>query len=75
MASDPHDEVGRAQDAAASLGLKGVFDAQPQETIFGKILKKEIPADVVYEDDKVIERLVMVDKPKRVLQMHDHQSS
>lgn len=25
-----------------------------EETIFDKILKKEIPADVVYEDDKIL---------------------
>ncbi len=52
MTSDPRDEVGRAQDAAVSVG-GGVSSVQPQETIFTKILNKEIPADIVYEDDRV----------------------
>ena len=30
------------------------------DTIFGKILRKEIPADVVYEDDKVFNFQVLV---------------
>ncbi|KAI1725430.1 HIT domain-containing protein [Ditylenchus destructor] len=28
--------------------------ADPQDTIFGKIIKKEIPAKIIYEDDSVI---------------------
>lgn len=36
------DEVSKAQGATAG-----------GETIFGKILRKEIPAKVIYEDDKV----------------------
>ena len=36
--------------------------AQPTEdTIFGKILRKEIPCDFIYEDDKVIQS-VIIDK-------------
>ncbi|MFH1569002.1 MAG: histidine triad nucleotide-binding protein [Gemmatimonadota bacterium] len=26
----------------------------PQDTIFGKIIRREIPADIVYEDDEAI---------------------
>lgn len=36
------DEVDRAQTAAAG-----------GDTIFGKIIRKEIPAKILYEDDKV----------------------
>lgn len=28
--------------------------SQPQETIFSKIIRREIPADIVYEDDQAI---------------------
>lgn len=45
------DEVGKAHAAAAGVGNSSV---PPQPTIFTKILNKEIPADIVYEDDKVI---------------------
>lgn len=27
--------------------------SQNEDTVFGKILRKEIPADIIYEDDKV----------------------
>ena len=37
--------------AAASVG--NVSMQQSQNTIFSKILRKEIPADIVHEDDKV----------------------
>lgn len=37
------DEVAKAQSAQAS-----------EDTIFGKILRKEIPCDFIYEDDQVI---------------------
>ena len=37
------DEVAKAQTAEAG-----------GDTIFGKIIRKEIPADIVYEDDQVI---------------------
>lgn len=36
------DEVAKAQSAQAS-----------EDTIFGKILRKEIPCDFIYEDDQV----------------------
>ena len=39
------DEVSRA--AAASVRKP------PSETVFSRILNKELPADIVYEDDKV----------------------
>ena len=45
------DEVGKAHAAAAGVGNSS---KPPQPTIFTKILNKEIPADIVYEDDKVI---------------------
>ena len=45
------DEVGKAHAAAAGVGNSS---EPPQPTIFTKILNKEIPADIVYEDDKVI---------------------
>ena len=48
--SQPHDEVTKAHAAAAEVANASVF---PQTTIFTKILNKEIPADIVYEDDKV----------------------
>ncbi len=52
FSTDPHDEVTRAQvAAAASVGNSST--QQLQSTIFAKILRKEIPADIVYEDDKV----------------------
>ena len=44
------DEVGKAHAAAAGVGNES---APPQPTIFTKILNKEIPADIVYEDNKV----------------------
>ena len=49
MTSDPSDEVARAHGAAASIGNV----SHPLPTIFTKILNKEIPADIVYEDEKV----------------------
>ena len=41
------DEVKKAQDAAATPIKKGT-------TIFQKIIDKEIPAKIVYEDDEVL---------------------
>ncbi|XP_031562817.1 histidine triad nucleotide-binding protein 1-like [Actinia tenebrosa] len=41
-----NDEVDKAKAAAK--------ENKNSETIFGKILKKEIPADIIYEDDKSI---------------------
>ena len=38
-------EVEKAQAAAVS-----------EDTIFGKILRKEIPCNFIYEDDKVVSR-------------------
>ena len=39
------DEVSRAAAASASK--------PPSETVFSRILNKDLPADIVYEDDKV----------------------
>lgn len=39
-------EVDKAQSAAAS--------AKSQPTIFDKIISKEIPADIIYEDDQCL---------------------
>ncbi len=50
------DEVAKAQ--AASAG---------GDTIFGKIIRKEIPADIIYEDDQVIRNCVRKDGPYSVL--------
>ena len=38
---------------AAAVGV-GNASVPPQPTIFTKILNKEIPTDIVYEDDKII---------------------
>ena len=43
-----NDEVEKAKLASVAAEKY-----QPQDTIFGKILRKEIPADIIYEDDKV----------------------
>lgn len=43
------DEVTKAKEAA-EIHSSGKYTSG--DTIFGKILRKEIPADVVYEDDK-----------------------
>ena len=45
-----NDEVKNAK-LAAEVAEKYQF--QPQDTIFSKILRKEIPADIIYEDEKV----------------------
>ena len=45
------DEVGKVHAAAVGVGYESV---SPQPTIFTKILNKEIPVDIVYEDNKVI---------------------
>lgn len=38
--------------------------AKPTEdTIFGQILRKEIPCKFIYEDDKVIQNCDKIDKP------------
>jgi histidine triad (HIT) family protein len=39
------DEVVKAQSA--------VPPSDANDTIFGKIIRKEIPADIIYEDDQV----------------------
>lgn len=44
-----NDEVEKAKLASVAAEKY-----QPQDTIFGKILRKEIPADIIYEDDKAI---------------------
>mmetsp|Transcript_34211 Transcript_34211/g.82371 ORF Transcript_34211/g.82371 Transcript_34211/m.82371 type:complete len:259 (+) Transcript_34211:189-965(+) len=52
MSSSPsssNDEVQKAQAAAADAGSKKEDEGTP--TIFDKIISKEIPADVIYEDD------------------------
>lgn len=43
-----NDEVEKAK-----LASEAAEKYQPQDTIFGKILRKEIPADIIYEDEKV----------------------
>ena len=42
--SSSSDEVKKAAEAASSVG---------HPTIFSKIVDKSIPADIIYEDDKV----------------------
>ena len=42
------DEVSKAQAAANSASTSS------KPTIFARILKREIPADIIHEDDKVI---------------------
>jgi hypothetical protein len=41
------------------LGTEAPKDLQ-EDTIFGKIVRKEIPANIIYEDDKVFYRISMV---------------
>ena len=48
-----NDEVEKAKLAAEAAEK---YQFQPQDTIFGKILRKEIPADIIYEDEKVSAR-------------------
>ena len=60
------DEVGKAHAAAAGVGNSS---EPPQPTIFTKILNKEIPADIVYEDDKVI-NYHLPPPPPQVLCVH-----
>ena len=45
--------TGKCNDEVEKAKLAGAEKYQPQDTIFGKILRKEIPADIIYEDDKV----------------------
>lgn len=45
-----NDEVDKAKLAAEAADK---YQFQPQDTIFGKIIRKEIPADIIYEDEKV----------------------
>eukprot|EP00529_Nitzschia_sp_RCC80_P027395 CAMPEP_0113498936 /NCGR_PEP_ID=MMETSP0014_2-20120614/31466_1 /TAXON_ID=2857 /ORGANISM="Nitzschia sp." /LENGTH=254 /DNA_ID=CAMNT_0000393049 /DNA_START=239 /DNA_END=1003 /DNA_ORIENTATION=+ /assembly_acc=CAM_ASM_000159 len=47
--SSSNDEVQKAQAAAADAGSKKEDEGTP--TIFDKIISKEIPADVIYEDE------------------------
>ena len=47
------DEAEKAKLAAEAAEK---YQFQPQDTIFGKILRKEIPADIIYEDEKVSAR-------------------
>ncbi|XP_033097656.1 uncharacterized HIT-like protein Synpcc7942_1390 [Anneissia japonica] len=47
--SNSSDEVEKATAAAARFKY-----AQPEPTIFSKILDKTIPADIIYEDDRCI---------------------
>ena len=48
-----NDEVKNAKLAAEAAGK---YQFQPQDTIFSKILRKEIPADIIYEDEEVSAR-------------------
>lgn len=43
------DEVKKAQEAAD----KGAAGAGSEPTIFARILNKEIPANIIHEDEKV----------------------
>ena len=47
---DCNDEVKKAKLAAEAAEK---YQFQPQDTIFSKILRKEIPADIIYEDEQV----------------------
>ena len=48
-----NDEVEKAKLASEAAEK---YQFQPQDTIFGKILRKEVPADIIYEDEKVSAR-------------------
>ena len=48
-----NDEVEKAKLASEAAEK---YHFQPQDTIFGKILRKEVPADIIYEDEKVSAR-------------------
>ena len=48
-----NDEVEKAKLAAEAADKYSKYQFQPQDTIFSKIIRKEIPADIVYEDEKV----------------------
>ena len=48
-----NDEVKKAKLSAEAAEK---YQFQPQDTIFSKILRKEIPADIIYEDEKVSAR-------------------
>ena len=48
---DSDNEVERARDAAERV--RQHTSTQEQDTVFSKILRKEIPADIIYEDNKV----------------------
>ena len=52
--SDCSDEVKKAQFAADPANKY-----KPEDSIFAKILRKEIPADIVYEDEKVRGSLII----------------
>ncbi|XP_064628926.1 uncharacterized HIT-like protein slr1234 isoform X4 [Lineus longissimus] len=45
-----HDEVKAAKEAQEKYQKEG----KPAETVFTKIINREIPANIIYEDDKVI---------------------
>ena len=47
-----NDEVEKAKLASEAADK---YQFQPQDTIFSKIIRKEIPADIIYEDEKVSE--------------------
>ena len=44
------DEAKKAQEAAADKGAAG---ASSEPTIFARIINKEIPANIIHEDEKV----------------------
>lgn len=57
-----------AQKAKLAAEAAEKYQFQPQDTIFGKILRKEIPADIIYEDEKAIAfRDVNPVAPKHIL--------
>ena len=47
------DEVKKAQEAAD----KGAAGAGSEPTIFARILNKEIPANIIHEDEKVLSEI------------------
>ena len=49
------DEVSSAAAAAAASASNA-----PSETVFSRILNKELPADIVHEDDKVTSFVIFV---------------
>lgn len=45
--------VTRSVSDEVSAATAAASNKNPSSTVFSRILKKELPADIVYEDDKV----------------------